>query len=313
MNWDSPQIAQLIRAALDEDLGTATSPAQQHSPGDHTANAIVASADTAVARIISKGDCVLAGVPLAERVFRALDKQVEFEPGYDEGTRIHAGVMVLRMRGNARAILSAERTALNFLARLSGIATLTRQFVNAIHGTRAKIRDTRKTTPLLRVLEKYAVRLGGGANHRFGLFDAMLIKENHVALAGSITEAIRRAHEHALSASGGVRSMIANEAQAAPGQPTWSIQIEVRNEAELGEALAAGADSILLDNISSEQAAALIRKAREARPGCKVEVSGGVNLHNVRAYAEAGADFIAVGAITHSAAAADFSLLIENP
>jgi nicotinate-nucleotide pyrophosphorylase (carboxylating) len=308
MNWDSPELAKLIRASLDEDLGIGSAA----HPGDHTGEAIVGADEAAVARIIAKQEAVIAGVPLVARVFRALDGEMEFEPGYDEGTRVTPGVVVLRMRGRARAILAGERTALNFLARLSGIATLTRQFVKAIEGTRAQIRDTRKTTPLHRALEKYAVRVGGGANHRFGLYDALLIKENHIAVAGSVTEAIRRAHEHALQLTGGAPAVTAYEAQGAPVKMPLEIQIEVRNESELREALAAGADAVLLDNTSPEQAAALIRIARAARPECKVEVSGGVNLANVRAFAEAGADYIAIGALTHSAPAADFSLLVER-
>jgi nicotinate-nucleotide pyrophosphorylase (carboxylating) len=308
MNCDSPETTQLIRAALDEDLGCGSA----DFPGDHTTDAIAAAGDIAVARIIAKQEAVIAGVPLAERVFRALDADMEFEPGYDEGTRVTPGVVVLRMRGHARAILTGERTALNFLARLSGIATLTRQFVKAIEGTRAQIRDTRKTTPLHRAIEKYAVRLGGGVNHRLGLYDAILIKENHIAIAGSVTEAVRRAHEYALKRAGGAQAISAYEAQGAPAKAILPIQVEVRNEVELREALAAGADSLLLDNTTPEQAAALTRIVRETRPVCVVEVSGGINLGNVRAFAEVDVDFLAIGALTHSVPAADFTLLIER-
>jgi nicotinate-nucleotide pyrophosphorylase (carboxylating) len=308
MNWDSPEIAQLIRAALDEDLGCGAA----DFPGDHTSDAIVAAGDIAVARIVAKQETIIAGVPLAERVFRALDADMEFEPGYDEGTRVTPGVVVLRLRGHGRAILTGERTALNFLAHLSGIATLTREFVKAIEGTRAQIRDTRKTTPLHRALEKYAVRVGGGVNHRFGLYDAILIKENHIAIAGSVTETIRRAHEHALQLAGSAQAISTYEAPGAPAKATLPIQVEVRNEMELREALAAGADSVLLDNTTPEQAAALTRIVRETRPECVVEISGGVNLGNVRAFAEAGVDFLAIGALTHSAPAADFTLLQER-
>jgi nicotinate-nucleotide pyrophosphorylase (carboxylating) len=233
---------------------------------------------------------------------------------------------VLRIEGNARAILAGERVALNFLAHLSGIATLTRKFVDAIADAgdrRTRIRDTRKTTPLHRALEKYAVRCGGGVNHRFGLFDAVLIKENHIAAAGGIREALRRAQEYVASAEPVTAHTTAYEAfapeatknspsaGAGPGQ--IGIQIEVRNEAELREALAAGALSVLLDNQTPESARALIAIARRESPTCLIEISGGVTLANVRAFAEAAPDFIAIGALTHSAPAADFSLLLEKP
>lgn len=279
LDWDSPEIAELIRAALAEDLGT----------GDLTTEATVPADTAAVARILARGETVVAGLPLAERIFRALDPAAILAPHFAEGARAPAGAELCRITARARALLSAERVALNFLARLCGIAALTRRYVEAIAGTRAQIRDTRKTTPLLRRMEKYAVRCGGGTNHRFGLFDAVLIKENHVALAGGIAAALARVRARGVA----------------------SAQIEVRNETELRQALAAGADAVLLDNIFPTEAARLIAIARAERPGCVVEVSGGVKLANVRAYAEAGADFIAVGALTHSAAAADLSLLMD--
>jgi nicotinate-nucleotide pyrophosphorylase (carboxylating) len=297
----------LIHGALQEDLGGGLLPRS----GDHTAAAIAGADQAARARIIARQNVVLAGMPLVERVFGALDGGIRVEAQHAEGERVQAGSVVARIEGKARAILSGERTALNFLARLSGIATLTRQFADAIEGTRARIRDTRKTTPLHRALEKYAVRAGGGANHRFGLYDAMLIKENHIALAGSVTEAVRRAHEYALNFAGGAPEITAYESfvPQTPAHPL-PMQVEVRNEAELREALAAGADSVLLDNVLPMQAVALVRIVRELRPQGVVEISGGVRLSSVRAYAEAGADFIAIGALTHSAPASDFSLLV---
>jgi nicotinate-nucleotide pyrophosphorylase (carboxylating) len=306
MNWDTEEFDLLIRSALAEDLvedkGTAAV--------DHTAHAIVAPHATASARITAKQSLILAGLPLAERVFRQLDAGIRMENKFEEGAQVGDGAVVARIHGLARAILTGERTALNFLAHLSGVATYTRQFVDAIADTKACIRDTRKTTPLLRAAEKYAVRLGGGVNHRFGLYDAMLIKENHIAIAGSITEAIRRAHDHQIAH----RETTAYESfRPAASRDLLPIQVEVRNETELREALAAGADSLLLDNFSPAQAAQGVAIVRREQPACRVEVSGGVKLANARAYAESGADFIAIGAITQSAPAADFSLLIEIP
>jgi nicotinate-nucleotide pyrophosphorylase (carboxylating) len=195
------------------------------------------------------------------------------------------------------------------------VATLTRQFVRAVAGTRTTIRDTRKTLPLLRCLEKYAVRCGGGVNHRMGLYDAMLIKENHIVAAGSVHEAVRRARAF-LPVPGGPREPTAYESFEAPPQPQWDepvpMQVEVRNEGELREALAAGADSLLIDNAAPPEAARLTALARSLRTGCVVELSGGITLANVRDFAAAGADFIAVGALTHSAPAADLSLLVES-
>jgi nicotinate-nucleotide pyrophosphorylase (carboxylating) len=302
MNWDAPQISALIRAALDEDVGA----------GDLTSYALLPGDSQARARILAKQELVVAGLPLAERVFGAVDKELRFEVVAAEGSRIAADTCVARLAGRARAILIPERTALNFVAHLSGIATLTRRFVEAIAGTRACIRDTRKTTPLLRALEKYAVHVGGGTNHRFGLFDAILIKENHIAAAGSVTEALRRARQFVAAYQPVIPEMTAYEAFRPSGQKgSVSVQIEVRDEKELHEALAADADTLLLDNVSPAEAARLVGVARRERPACLIEVSGGVTLSNVRAYAEAGVDFISVGALTHSAPTADLSLLVE--
>ena len=302
LDWDAPEIAALIRAALDEDIGS----------GDLTAESIVGMETRARARIVAKQDLVLAGMPLVDRIFRELDPTIRVDVKLAEGAQVAAGSVVASLEGRARAILSAERTALNFLARLCGIATLTHRFVEAAEGTRAHIRDTRKTTPLLRRLEKYAVRTGGGANHRFGLFDAVLIKENHIKIAGSVTEAVRCAFEHAPSHRRGPREITAYESARPVGlDMEVPIQVEVRTEDELREALDAGADSLLLDNVSPAEAKRLIEIVRQTNPNCVVEISGGVNLSNVRAYAEAGPDFISIGALSHSAPAADLSLLVE--
>jgi nicotinate-nucleotide pyrophosphorylase (carboxylating) len=298
-DWAAPEVASLVRAALEEDLGG----------GDRTTEAIVSADARARARILAKQLLVLAGTPLAERVFRELDPQISFRACAAEGAHLAVGTTLAEIQGTARAILSGERTALNFLAHLCGIATLTRQFVEALAGTGARLRDTRKTTPLLRRLEKYAVRMGGGTNHRFALDDGILVKENHVALAGSVAEAIRRA----LAARKPAETTAYEAFRPPRPRGRLPVEVEVRNEAELREALAVGADEVLLDNLSPEEAARLVRIARSLRPGCLIEISGGLNLSNIRAYAEAGADFLSIGALTHSAPAADLSLLVEFP
>jgi nicotinate-nucleotide pyrophosphorylase (carboxylating) len=299
LDWAAPEIVRLVRAALEEDLGG----------GDRTAQAIVAAEAAARARIGAKQPLVLAGLPLAERVFRELDSAIRIDARAAEGANVAAAETIAEIAGRARAILSGERTALNFLAHLSGVATLTRQFVQAIAGTRARLRDTRKTTPLLRRLEKYAVRLGGGTNHRFGLDDGILVKENHVALAGSVREAVSRA----LAAREPAEMTGYESFRAAPSRGRLRVEVEVHDEAELREALAAGADEVLLDNLSPEEAARLVQAARKLQPACVIEISGGLKPGNIRAYAETGADFLSVGALTHSAPAADLSLLVESP
>jgi nicotinate-nucleotide pyrophosphorylase (carboxylating) len=304
MNWDSAEIAFFIQAALDEDIGA----------GDLTARAIVPAEARARARILARRELVVAGLPLAERVFRALDGAARVETRIADGDVVAAEAVLAHVECGARALLAGERTALNILCHLSGIATLTRQFVRAVAGTKTQIRDTRKTLPLLRRFEKYAVRMGGGVNHRMGLYDAILIKENHIASAGSVREAVRRARAF-LPSPGGAPETTAYEAFAPPAEQ-WDvavpIQVEVRNEAELREALGAGADSLLLDNTTPAESASLVALARVLRSGCVVEISGGVTLENVRTYAAAGAEFISVGALTHSAPAADLSLLVES-
>jgi nicotinate-nucleotide pyrophosphorylase (carboxylating) len=307
MNWDSPEISALVRGALKEDIGS----------GDVTLMALVPRPASARARIIAKQELVAAGLPIAERVFRALDTHIVFTALAQEGAAVRKGETLAELSGSAAAVLSGERTALNFLARLCGIATLARKFVDALAGTRAQIRDTRKTTPLLRALEKYAVRTGGGANHRFGLYDAILIKENHIAMAGGVKPALDRAHAFAAQAGDTGREMTAYESyrpaeSKPPGQQALPVQIEVRNEAELREALSCGAEAILLDNQTPAEAARLVSIARRVRPDCVIEISGGITLSNARAYAEAGANFLSSGALTHSAPAADLTLLVET-
>jgi nicotinate-nucleotide pyrophosphorylase (carboxylating) len=305
MNWDSQYIADLVRRALEEDVGA----------GDATALATVPADARGKARIIAREEMVCAGLPLAELAFRTLDPKMEVTLCAADGERVAKGSELLHLDGNARAILTGERTALNFLARLSGVATVTHMFVEQLAGTNAKIRDTRKTTPGLRAIEKYAVNMGGGTNHRMGLYDAILLKENHIALAGGVKEALDKAHAYASS----VATPRAISAYEAVGNgrdesrgTSLSVQIEVRNERELREALGAGAEAVLLDNMTPAEAAACVRIVRELRPDCVVEISGGITLGNARAYAETGADFLSSGALTHSARAGNLSLLVDS-
>jgi nicotinate-nucleotide pyrophosphorylase (carboxylating) len=225
-------------------------------------------------------------------------------------------VEIVQIRGNARAILTGERTALNFLAHLCGIATLTRRFVEQLAATKTRIRDTRKTTPGLRALEKYAVKTGGGANHRFGLYDAILLKENHIALAGGIKAALDKAHTYTAPKAPPPRTASAYDAAGLDpevvGPGPLPVQIEVRDVRELIEAIGAGAEAVLLDNMSPERAAECVKIARGLRGDCVIEISGGINLENARAYAEAGADFLSSGMLTHSAPAANLSLLVDS-
>jgi len=305
MDWNSHEIDELIRGALAEDVGT----------GDVTSLATIPATAVAHARIIAKSPLVCAGLPLAQRVFRTLDADAAIKLIANDGDTVEEGSELLQIHAQARAVLTAERTALNFLAHLSGIATLTHHFVEHLAGTNAKIRDTRKTTPGLRMLEKYAVRMGGGTNHRIGLYDAILLKENHIALAGGVTAALGQAHAYASSRMN-TPETTAYEATASPrgASPDGSlpIQIEVRDEQELREALEAGAESVLLDNMAPDAARRCVQLARNLRRECVVEVSGGITLDNARTYAETGADFLSSGALTHSAPAADLSLLVDS-
>ena len=304
MDWNSAEIDELILRALAEDVGS----------GDVTCLATIPTDAVAQARVVAKAPLVCAGLPIGERVFRALDADVAVQLLAKDGAVVSKGSELARIRGHARAILSGERTALNFLAHLSGIATLTHRFVERLAGTNAKIRDTRKTTPGLRTLEKYAVRMGGGTNHRIGLYDAILLKENHIAVAGGVKPALDKAHAYA-SSQMQPQEMTAYESIAAPrgnaANVSLPIQIEVRDERELREAVEAGAESVLLDNMTPATAAGCVKLARNLRPDVIVEISGGITLENARAYAETGADFLSSGALTHSAPAADLSLLVD--
>ncbi len=267
-------IAENVRTALTEDVG----------PGDLTAQ-LLPSALTATARVISRETAVLAGRPWFDACFQALDPECSLTWMVAEGEIVEAGALLVEVSGQARALLSAERPALNFLQTLSAIATQTRDYVEAVAGTRARILDTRKTLPGLRQASKYAVRMGGGENQRIGLFDGILIKENHIAAAGSIAAAL-----------------IAARQLAAPGV---SIQIEVESLAELEQALHAGARLVLLDNFST----GMMREAVGLSAGrAELEASGGIDLHSVRAIAQTGVDRISIGALTKNIHAVDLSM-----
>lgn len=266
----------IVRAALLEDIGRG---------GDLTTEAIVDAKRRATARIVARQRCVVAGLPFALIAFRLLDDSVEVPTCTADGERVEPGSVVAEISAKARAILTGERTALNILSRLSGIATATRELVDLVAGTRAKIADTRKTTPGLRALERYAVRCGGGTNHRFGLDDAVLIKDNHLALASSVRAAI-------------------DAARARAGH-TIKIEVEVENFDQLREALAQPIDAVLLDNMTSSQ---LVEAVRIIGGRTVTEASGGVTAQNVAEIAATGVDLISVGALTHSPPAMDFSL-----
>jgi nicotinate-nucleotide pyrophosphorylase (carboxylating) len=306
MDWNSEYIDALVKSALVEDVGS----------GDATTLAVVPTLATIRAHILSRQTLVCAGLPIAERVFQTMDPEARVILAHNDGSFVEPGVQLMQIVGDARAILTAERTALNFLGHLCGIATLSRRFVEQLAGTKTRIRDTRKTTPGLRTLEKYAVKTGGAANHRFGLYDAILLKENHIALAGGIKQALGKAHTFTSPKVPAPRAASAYDAAGLDpevvGPGPLPVQIEVRDQKELLEALEAGAEAVLLDNMTPERAAECVRIARGVRVSCVVEISGGITLENVRAYAETGADFLSAGLLTNSAPAAHLSLLVDG-
>lgn len=269
------QTDSLLRRALREDIGT----------GDVTTLCIVPADKTAAATVFGREPFVLSGSRVFRRIFELLDPRVRVESFFADGKRIEPDVPAFRLDGAARSILTGERTALNFLQRLCGIATLTRAMADAIAGTGCRLLDTRKTTPLLRLFEKEAVKHGGGENHRFGLFDGILIKDNHIAAAGGVGEAVRRAR--------------------ASAPHMLKIEVEVENLEELDEAVRAGADIVLLDNFSTET----LRAAVKAAGGRVIlEASGGITLQTIREIAETGVNFISSGSLTHSARAIDLTM-----
>jgi nicotinate-nucleotide pyrophosphorylase (carboxylating) len=268
--------------------------AEDGAAEDVTTGALVAPELRGSAVIVAKEAGIVAGLPVATAVFQAADPSLSFQPRVSDGTRVNVGETVAEVEGRVASILRAERVALNFLQRLSGIATATARLVEAVGGLPTRILDTRKTTPGLRLLERYAVRMGGGQNHRYNLADGILVKDNHWravrAQSGNIAEAVRRLRERAPQ---GLR-----------------VEVEVTSPAEAEEALAAGADILLLDNMGREEMRAAVELARGR---ALTEASGGITLENVRAVAETGVDYISVGAITHSAPALDISLELQLP
>lgn len=270
---DPASYRDLVRRALAEDIGS----------GDVTTKATVDDGARSRGVLLAKSRCVVAGLDVAAEAFRQLDPDVVIAVHHRDGTRCEPGAEIAEIHGRAAALLTAERTALNFMQRLTGIATLTRQFVDAAEG-RITILDTRKTTPLMRTLEKYAVRAGGGENHRFGLADGVLIKDNHVRLAGGVCAAVVR-----MRAS----------------HPSMAIEVEAQSMTDVTEALQAGADIVLLDNLSTPE---IIEAVRQCRGRAKTEISGGVTLGRIPELATTGADYVSIGALTHSAPAADLSL-----
>jgi nicotinate-nucleotide pyrophosphorylase (carboxylating) len=287
MDWNSRRITAVIENALLEDRATR----------DATSYACIDPNQRASATILAKEDCILAGIGCVSRIldcYAALDGavtshyEVTTHPEIFDGIRLHKGQSIAVVRHNARVILSCERVILNFMQRLSGIATLTRRFVDAVSGTKARILDTRKTAPGLRMLDKYAVRCGGAQNHRLDLSDGVLLKHNHIALAGGIVPALERAHKNR--------------------RGEQIIEIEVRSLEELEQALDHGGEAILLDNMSVEDVKRAVELCSHAERRIPLEVSGGITLENVRAYAETGVNFISVGVLTHSAKASDMSM-----
>lgn len=271
-------VKQFLRAALEEDIG----------PGDLTTDAIIPAGKTSKARLIAKSETVVAGMPFVRETFRLLSPHgVSITELSAEGSLVKPGAEIALIEGETRLLLMGERVALNVLQRLCGVATITRAFASRLEGLKTKVLDTRKTTPCMRFMEKYAVRTGGGQNHRFGLFDGILIKDNHIAAAGGIANAValaRKAHRLA------------------------RIEVETENPAQVAEALEAGADVIMLDNMKPAE----IREVVAMIAGrAETEASGNITLENIRAYAEAGVDYVSSGSLTHSAAAADISMRIS--
>jgi nicotinate-nucleotide pyrophosphorylase (carboxylating) len=268
--------------ALEEDLGS----------GDVTTSSLIFENHLSDAVLIAKGELVVAGLPFAERVFQLVDSSVKFKSLKKDGSRANAGNIIARIKGKTERLLIAERTALNILQRVSGIATFTDRYVKAVKGLKVKIADTRKTAPGLRLFDKYAVRAGGGINHRFGLFDGVLIKDNHIAAAGSLGNAVKRARLKA--------------------HHLLKVEVEVKNIPEIKKALRAGADAIMLDNMPADKIKKAVSIIRSNNSNVIIEASGNINQGNVRKIAETGVDLISIGALTHSAPAADVSMKVMS-
>lgn len=276
--FNNPQVEQIITLALNEDIGT----------GDITTLSTIPADKTATGRFVAKEDMIICGIDLAAHIFGRVDPSIELKANFKDGDAVKKGDVIATVSGNAQNVLTGERTALNFMQRLTGIATRTHASVAEVAGTNAKITDTRKTTPGLRVLEKYAVRVGGGTNHRFNLADGVLIKDNHIAVSGGIKNAVKNA-----------RAVIPH---------TLKIEVEVETKEQLAEALDAGADIIMLDNMSYD----LMRECVGLVAGrALVEASGNMGEKNLREVAETGVDIISIGALTHTVKAADISLKFQ--
>jgi len=278
----NPEIDRIILNALNEDIGS----------GDITTSCIVSEGHESKGVIVSKDEFILAGMPFVERTFGLIDQGLRFSPKKKDGSRIKKGDILATLRGRTRSLLMAERVALNILQRLSGIATQTSRFVELVKGMPVKVVDTRKTVPGIRALDKYAVRVGGGYNHRYGLYDGLLIKDNHITVAGGIKNAIRLARSKA--------------------HHLFKIEVEVKNIAEVKEAIKAGADIIMLDNMSVKKIKRAVELIRREVPSIIIEASGGVRLENICSIARAGVDLISVGSITHSVAAPDISIEVHS-
>ena len=279
--WYTPAVQRLLDLAMEEDVGR----------GDVTTASVIDETQEAEADIVAGERAVVCGLGIAEAVFTRFDWRTRVRTKVTDGDPVQPGAVVITVRGPAAALLAGERTALNFLAHMSGIATLTQAFVAAAEGAKVRVTDTRKTTPGMRALEKYAVRAGGGANHRADLSSGILIKDNHIALVGSVKEAVRRARA---SAPHGLR-----------------IAVEVDNTAQLEEALEAGAEGVLLDNFQTKEMTEAVKRVRERAPKTIIEASGGVTLDRMRELGKTGVDVISIGSITHSARAIDFSCEIR--
>lgn len=279
---DKATIDDVLRNALHEDIGS----------GDITTSLIVPEKDVSKALIIAKEDFILAGIHFAGRTFKLIDSEVKFKANKRDGSRVRKGTAIAEIKGDTRSILMAERTALNLLQRLSGIATFTSRFVERVAGLPVKILDTRKTTPGLRFFEKYAVKMGGGCNHRFGLFDGILIKDNHISAAGGVKKAVKLA-----------RSRV---------DKSFKIEVEAKSIKEVKDALSLGADIIMLDNMAVDEMTNAVKIIRSDKKARIIEASGNINLENVRAVAQTGVDMISVGALTHSAPASDISMKIGS-
>lgn len=278
MNFTDPQVSQLIELAIAEDIGD----------GDHSSLGAIVSNEKGKARLLVKDAGVLCGIHLAKHIFHRLDSTLVFEPYLEEGSQVKVGDIAFSVSGSIHSILQAERLVLNFMQRMSGISTLTKRLVDIIEGTGAQLLDTRKTTPGMRIFEKYAVSIGGGVNHRMGLFDMVMLKDNHNDYAGGITAAVNQ-----------TKTYLKNE------DKSLKIEVETRNLEEVKEALAVGVNRIMFDNftpVEMKKAVSLVGNQ------CETEASGGITENTIRSYAETGVNFISVGALTHSVKSLDLSL-----